>query len=67
MNKAEEIERIIREAEAVRLSPAKLCSRAGIAASTWWRNRKNPESMTLDTLEKLEAAIKAKRAELAAA
>lgn len=63
MDKAAEVARIEREATEVRLSPAKLCERAQVAPSTWWRNRKNPETITLETLEKLENAIKAKRAE----
>jgi hypothetical protein len=64
LDKAQEVARIEREATEVRLSPAKLCERAGVAASTWWRNRKDPETITLDTMDKLEAAIRSKRQEM---
>lgn len=65
MNKADEVARIEREAVDVRLSPINLCERAGINKTTWWRIRKNPESMTLTVLAKLETAIKKRRNELA--
>lgn len=67
MDKQAEVARIEREAVEVRLAPAKLCALAKINASTWWRIRKQPERLTLDTLAKLEIAIKTRRAELEAA
>ena len=67
MDKATEVARIEREATEVRLSPVKLAQRAGVNASTWYRNRKNPDTITLDTIDKLESAIRAKRSEMASA
>jgi hypothetical protein len=67
MDKEAEVARIEREATEVRLSPARLCERAGINPSTWWRVRKQPERLTLDTLGKLEIAIKSRRTEMASA
>jgi len=65
MDKVEEVARIDRERIEARLSHVKLAERAGVDAATWWRVRKNPESLTLDTLDKLEKAIKSKRTEMA--
>lgn len=67
MDKAAEVARIDRERVEVRLSHAKLCERAGVNPSTWWRNREDPETITLETIDKLESAIRAKRAEAVAA
>lgn len=64
MDKAGEIARLDRERIEVRLSHAKLCKLAQVDTSTWWRNRQNPETITLDTIDKLESAIRAKRAEV---
>lgn len=63
MDKSAEVARIDRERTEVRLSHVKLCQRAGVDTATWWRNRKNPETITIDTIDKLETAIRAKRAE----
>jgi len=65
MNKADEVKRIDRERVEVRLSHAKLCERANVDTSTWWRNRNFPETITLETIDKLEGAIRSKRAETA--
>lgn len=65
MDKAAEVARIDRERMEVRLSHARLCERAMVDPSTWWRNRRDPETITLDTIDKLETAIRVKRAEAA--
>jgi len=67
MNKADEVARIDRERVEVRLTHARLCEAARVDPATWWRNRNNPETISLDTIDKLEKAIKAKREERAAA
>lgn len=67
MDKAEEVARIERESIEVRLSPDKLAERAGVHRTTWYRCRTNPDKLTLDVLDKLETAIRSKRAEAAAA
>lgn len=61
MDKKAEVERIEREAVEVRLSPHGLSEAAGIDKSTWWRIRKDPDRLTLRTLDKLETAIREKR------
>jgi len=64
MDKVAEVERINRERKEVRLSHKKLCERASIDVVTWWRARKAPGSAFVETIEALDAAVKAKRAEL---
>lgn len=61
MDKKAEVDRIEREAVDVRLATVDLCREAGINESTWWRVRKNPDRLTLKTLDKLESAIRRKR------
>lgn len=64
MDKSAEVKRLEKEAVDARLSPSRLSKMAGIDQSTWWRVRQNPERLTLDTLAKIETAIKARRVEL---
>lgn len=67
MDKEKEVARIVAESVEVRLSPDKLAERAGVHRTTWYRCRTDPKRLTLDVLDKLETAIRAKRAESASA
>lgn len=62
--KAQTVARLEREAVEVRLTHTALAQRAGLDFSTWFRIRKNPEQLTIASLDKLETAIRTKRAEM---
>lgn len=64
MDKAKAIANIEREAVELRLEMHQLYKRAGVTRMTWYRARKNPESMTLTTLGNMERALRERRAEM---
>lgn len=66
IDRSEQIKAVETKAEAVRLSPAELCRRAGVNTSTYFRARQTG-NISLETLDKLENAIAEKIKERAAA
>lgn len=62
--KIEDLAAIALRCHKARIKPAELCERAGVARTTYWRAKKRPETVTVDTLRKLEdelARIEAER------
>jgi len=53
----EAIDKIKSRCHAARITVSRLCGEAEVAYSTFWRAAKNPASVSVDTLGKLESKL----------